>query len=112
MFHKKNKLADFFKVQDQQIDTFAKRAKNHFAKSGADVSTFAIKQALFFLLDEINKAPTVAPTKNPVLRKYGEKILELSADGMGAVRIAKYLADFHKVKIGKSTIQTFINDRR
>jgi len=50
--------------------------------------------------------------KHPILRKYGEKIVSLHMEGLGARRIKKILELEHRAKISHTAIHNFLKQQK
>jgi len=97
----------------EELDIFMKRYKGYLLKQ-KELTKNILINGLFILedihadkwIEEANKVKY--KTKNLLVIKYEEEIVNLYKNGMGSIRIAKYLKLNHKVTLSKSAIDRFI----
>lgn len=65
-------------------------------------------------VEEAKKAKKVnlENIKNPILKKFGDKILELKEEGLSVRKIAEYINKQSKRKISYGTIYKFIKEQK
>ncbi len=97
----------------EELDIFMRRYKGYLSKHPEITKNVLING--LFILDEIvaNKWADEAnkikyKTKNLLIIKYQEEIIELYRKGAGSISIVNHLKLNHKVTLSKSSIDRFI----
>ncbi len=100
-----------------ELDSFMKRYKNYLMSKDKITKNILING--LFILEEIhgNKWADEAnkikyKTKNLIIIKYLDEILELYSGGMGTTKISNHLKLNHKVVLSKSALDRFISLNR
>lgn len=100
-----------------ELENFMKRYKSYLLSKDKITKNILIN-GLFILeeihsdkwADEANKIKY--RTKNLIIIKYLDEILELYSGGMGTTKISNYLKLNHKVVLSKSALDRFISTNR
>lgn len=111
-----NKLktyAELFGLEVHELDSFMKRYKNYIV-SKEKITKNALINGLFILEEIRSKKWAIEAnkvkyrTKNLVLIKYMNEIIELYQNGLGTTKISNHLKLNHKVNLSKSVLDRFI----
>jgi len=97
----------------KELNSFMKRYKNYLL-SKEEISKNVLINGLFILeeittdkwAEEANKK--TYKSKNLIIHKYMDEIIELYEQGMGTIKISNHVYLNHKVKISKSSLDRFI----
>ena len=117
MFYKfKKKNAVMFGLSEEEYSDFLNRY--FFYLKGKNLTRKTIDNG-FFIVDRIienrvrkQKENLNYATKNPLILKYREEIVELYAGGMGEKAIEKAMKINHKVTISYHKIRYFLNKNK
>lgn len=105
--------ADLLGLTVEEIEQFMKRYKNYIL-SKEELTKNVLINGLFILeeihtdkwIEEANKIKY--RTKNLLILKYMDEIVELYKNGMGTLKIANHIQLNHRAKISKSALDRFI----
>jgi len=111
--NKINSYAKLLGLTSDELDEFMRRYKTYLISKDKITKNILIN-GLFILddihamkwADEANK--TKYKTKNVIIIKYLDEIIDLYQGGMGSSRITKSLKLNHRVVVSKSAIDRFI----
>jgi len=98
----------------EELNSFIKRYKNYLLSKN-EITKNVLVNGLFILeeiitdkwAEEANKIKY--RTKNLIIKKYMEEIIELYKQGIGTIKISNHILLNHKVKISKSSLDRFIS---
>ena len=100
-------------LEEEELTLFLKRY-NYYLKSKKEISPNIILNG-FFILDDIrikrDKETALKAkyrSRNGLIIRYRDEILELYKQGFGFTRISKQLEINHKVKVSRSSLYRFI----
>lgn len=105
--------AEMLNLTVEELENFMKRYKNYLLSKN-EISKNVLINGLFILeeiktdkwIEEANKVKY--RSKNIVIIKYMEEIIELYKNGMGTTKIATHLQLNHRARISKSALDRFI----
>ncbi len=115
--NKKKKYSDLLNLNEDDFEEFLKRY-SYFLKSQKQITKKSVENGLFILDNILEKRNKIQEqeqkyiTKNIIIMKYKEKIVDLYENGFGYLRIVKYLEKNHNEKISKDTIANFIKQNK
>lgn len=113
--NKKVKYSKMLDISVNDFDEFVKRYM-YFLLAQDKITKKSIVNG-FFILDEIVEKNIIAKiqeekqkykSKNIIIRKYINEIVELYKDGLGDIKIAKTININHKTKLTQHMIRNFI----
>ncbi|WP_321778122.1 hypothetical protein [Sulfurimonas sp.] len=98
----------------EELNSFMKRYKNYLL-SKEEITKNVLINGLFILeeittdkwAEEANKK--TYKSKNLIIHKYMDEIIELYKQGMGTIKLSSYLYITHRVKISRSSLDIFIS---
>jgi len=106
--------ADLLDLNVEELDTFMKRYKSYILSKNELTKNVLING--LFILEEITTDKWIQEankvqyrSKNLVIIKYMDEIVELYKKGMGTTKIANHLQLNHRVRISKSALDRFIS---
>lgn len=107
---KLKRLAKLLDIKDISIIEEALRSQAKYLKTG---STFLLNSYITMIKAkeqyENNRLElSKLKTKNLVLQKYKEEVVEMYISGMGYLKISNAIYLNHKAKVSKSSIENFI----
>ena len=111
--NKKKKYSDLLNLSEEDFEEFLKRY-SYFLKGQNQITKKSVENGLFILDNILEKRKKIQEqekkyfTKNIIIMKYKEKIVDLYEHGFGYLKIVKYLEKNHNEKISKDTIANFI----
>lgn len=111
--NKKKKYSDLLNLNEDDFEEFLKRY-SYFLKSQKQITKKSVENGLFILDNILEKRNKIQEqeqkyiTKNIIIMKYKEKIVDLYENGFGYLKIVKFLEKNHNEKISKDTIANFI----
>ncbi len=105
--------ADLLNLSVDELNTFMKRYKNYILSKNELTKNVLING--LFILEEIHTDKWIEEankvqyrSKNLVIIKYMDEIIELYKKGMGTTKIINHLQLNHRAKISKSALDRFI----
>jgi hypothetical protein len=104
-------------LNPQEMDDFMKRYKSYLLSQKEITKNILING--LFILEAIHTAKWLIEadkikyrSKNLIIIKYSEEIVELYKNGMGTAKIVSHLKFNHRVTISKSALDRFITANR
>ena len=111
--NKRKRYMRLLNLEEEELTLFLKRY-NYYLKSKKEISPNIILNG-FFILDDIrikrDKETALKAkyrSRNGLIIRYRDEILELYKQGFGFTRISKQLEINHKVKVSRSSLYRFI----
>jgi len=111
--NKRKRYMRLLDLEEEELTLFLKRY-NYYLKSKKEISPNIILNG-FFILDDIrikrDKETALKAkyrSRNGLIIRYRDEILELYKQGFGFTRISKQLEINHKVKVSRSSLYRFI----
>ena len=111
--NKRKRYMRLLDLEEEELTLFLKRY-NYYLKSKKEISPNIILNG-FFILDDIrtkrDKEKALRAkykSRNGLIIRYRDEILELYQQGFGFTRISKQLEVNHKIKISRSSLYRFI----
>ncbi|RLA77899.1 MAG: hypothetical protein DRG78_16380 [Epsilonproteobacteria bacterium] len=98
----------------EELNSFMKRYKNYLL-SKEEITKNVLINGLFILeeittdkwAEEANKK--IYKSKNLIIHKYMDEIIELYEQGMGSIKISNHIYLMHRIRLSKSSIDRFIS---
>jgi hypothetical protein len=111
--NKRKRYRRLLDLEEEELTLFLKRY-NYYLKSKKEISPNIILNGLF-ILDDIRTARDKAKalrakykSRNGLIIRYRDEIIELYKKGFGFTRISNQLAINHKIKVSRSSLYRFI----
>lgn len=109
--------AELLGLETAELENFMKRYKSYILSKNEITKNILING--LFILEEIHSDKWAIEanrikykTKNLLIIKYMEKILELYHSGVGTMKISKHLKLNHRVDLSKSALDRFISTNK
>lgn len=106
--------ADLLNLSVEELDIFMKRYKSYILSKNELTKNVLING--LFILEEIQTDKWIQEankvqyrSKNLIIVKYMDEIVELYKKGMGTTKIANHLQLNHRVRISKSALDRFVS---
>ncbi len=115
--NKRKRYMRLLDLEEDELTLFLKRY-NYYLKSKREISPNIILNGLFILDDIRTKRDKEKAlrakfkSRNGLIIRYRDEILELYKQGLGFTRISRQLAINHKVQVSRSSLYRFIKNNK